>query len=536
MIRPRVFVPPRLLAPVLALATAFPLLAQESKERPAPTPAPATPAMSVAKQLNEAFVSVFERVAPAVVVIDVTKKVPNRSMGGSGGGQDPFDFFQEFFNRQQRENGSGDDDEATPPPRNRREQRERSTPAPQRPTPRAPQSDGSGFIIKADGYILTNFHVIEDGDKITVRLKDGRTFPAKVVGTDPNTDIAVIKVDATGLPTAAIAENDSIRVGEIVFAIGAPFNLDYTFTSGVVSAKGRNRLVNNPRGYEDYIQTDASINPGNSGGPLVNLDGQVVGMNTLINGINRGLGFAIPASMLRDIGGQLMENGRVVRSYLGIRIDSVEDFARRQENIKFDGVKAGVVVVQIDPETPAYRSDLKPADVITAIDGREVRTADELRKIVVGKKVGTKLDLTVVRKGKVMQIAVTTAELPGSEAPIRAANPGGREKQKAPGEEERATFHGLEVQSLTPQLASQMGLRDEKGVVVTSVADGSPAAEAQLRVKDVITEVGDKPVTDLASFKEAMKESDAKRGVLLYVARGGKNGGGKTFVVIKESK
>lgn len=531
MIRPRFFVSPRLFAPVLALAVAAPLLAQESKERP--PAAPPTAAMSVAKQLNEAYVSVFERVAPAVVVIDVTKKTPNRSVSGGGGGQDPFDFFQDFFNRQ-RDNNNSDDEDATPAPRNRREQRERSTPP--RPAPRPPQSEGSGFIIKPDGFILTNYHVIEDGDKITVRLKDGRTFPAKVVGTDPNTDIAVIKVEATGLPVAAIAENDSIRVGEIVFAIGAPFNLDYTFTSGVVSAKGRNRLVNNPRGYEDYIQTDASINPGNSGGPLVNLDGQVVGMNTLINGINRGLGFAIPASMLRDIGGQLMESGRVVRSYLGINIDSVEDFSRRQSDLKFDGVKTGVVVVRIEPDTPAYRSDLKPADVITAIDGREVKTADELRKIVVTKKVGTKLDLTVVRKGKTMQIAVTTAELPGSDAPIRAANPGGREKQKAPGEDERATYHGLEVQSLSPQVAAQMGLKDEKGVVVTSVADGSPAAEAQLRVKDVITEVGDKPVSDLASFKEAMKDTDVKRGVLFYVARGGKNGGGKTFVVLKEGK
>lgn len=536
MIRPSLFASPRLFAPVLALAATFSLTAQESKERPAPTPAPPTAAMSVAKQLNEAYVSVFERVAPAVVVIDVTKKA-SRSVTGGGGGQDPFDFFQEFFNRQnprERER-DGDDDDATPSPTPRRRDQAPPRSAP-RPAPRAPQSEGSGFIIKADGFILTNYHVIEDGDKITVRLKDGRTMPAKVIGSDPNTDIAIIKVEATGLPTAALAETDSIRVGEIVFAIGAPFNLDYTFTSGVVSAKGRNRLLNNARGYEDFIQTDASINPGNSGGPLVNLDGQVVGMNTLINGINRGLGFAIPASMLRDIGGQLMDNGRVVRSYLGIRIDSVEDFLRRQENMKFDGVKTGVVVVQIDPETPAYKSDLKPADVITAIDGKEVKTADELRKIVVVKKVGTKLDLTVVRKGKTLQVAVTTAELPGAEAPIRASNSGGRDKQKAPGEEEKATYHGLEVQSLTPQLASQMGMKDEKGVVVTSVAEGSPAAEAQLRVKDVITEVGDKVVVDLTSFKDAMKDTDVKRGVLLYVARGGKTSGGKTFVVIKENK
>ncbi len=334
---------------------------------------------------------------------------------------------------------------------------------------------------------------------------------------------------------ATLANSDAVRVGEIVFAIGAPYNLDYTFTSGIVSAKGRNRLNVTPDGYEDFIQTDASINPGNSGGPLVNLDGQVIGMNTLINGINRGLGFAIPANMMRDIGGQLMEGGRVVRPYLGIRIESYEDYAKRADSFKFDGVKSGVVVVTIEPDTPAANSDLRPADVITQVDGKEVRTADELRKLVLTKKVGAKVDLSIVRKGKPMQVAVTTAELPG-ERPIRAANSGARDRQKAPGEEERASYLGVEVQTLTKELAANIGVKEERGVVVTAVKDGSLASEAQLRVKDVITEVGDKPITDVASFKEAVKNADPKKGVLLYVARAGKSGGGKTFVVIKDGE
>jgi serine protease Do len=500
---------------VLAAATFawLPLSHAQTSEKPAP---PA--GMALAKQLNEAYVSVFEHVAPAVVVIDVTKKTPE-------GGVNPMDFFGDYFGR-----GPGGEDEpdGSPSPRNRQQ------PAPRR-APRSlppPQSEGSGFVIKSDGFIMTNAHVVNGADKINVRLKDGRTIQAKLIGIDEKTDIAIIKVDATNLPVATLANSDTVRVGEIVFAIGAPYNLDYTFTAGIVSAKGRNRLNVTPDGYEDFIQTDASINPGNSGGPLVNLDGQVIGMNTLINGINRGLGFAIPANMMRDIGGQLIDGGRVVRPYLGIRIESYDDYAKRADSFKFDGVKSGVVVVTIEPDTPAANSELRPADVITQVDGKEVRTADELRKLVLTKKVGAKVDLAIVRKGKPMQIAVTTAELPG-ERPIRAANLNPREQQKAPGEDERASYFGVEVQTLTKELAANLGVKEDRGVVVTAVKDGSLAADAQLRVKDVITEVGDKPITDAASFKEAVKNADTKKGVLLYVARAGRGGGGKTFVVIK---
>jgi serine protease Do len=497
----------------------LPLATAQLSEKPAAPPA----GMALAKQLNEAYVSVFERVAPAVVVIDVTKKTPE-------GGVNPMDFFGDYFGRSP---GGEDEQDGSPAPA----PRNRQPPQQPRRAPRAPQpqSEGSGFIIKSDGFILTNAHVVNGADKINVRIKDGRNLEGKLIGIDEKTDIAIIKVDAKDLPVAALANSDAVRVGEIVFAIGAPYNLDYTFTAGIVSAKGRNRLNVTPDGYEDFIQTDASINPGNSGGPLVNLDGQVIGMNTLINGINRGLGFAIPANMMRDIGGQLMDGGRVVRPYLGIRIESYDDYTKRADSFKFDGVKSGVVVVTIEPDTPAANSDLRPADVITQVDGKEVRTADELRKLVLTKKVGAKVDLSIVRKGKTMQVAVTTAELPG-ERPIRAANSSPRDRQKAPSEEERTSYLGVEVQTLTKEIAANLGVKEDRGVVVTAVKDGSLASEAQLRVKDVITEVGDKSITDVASFKEAVKSADPKKGVLLYVARAGKSGGGKTFVVIKDGE
>ena len=216
------------------------------------------------------------------------------------------------------------------------------------------QSEGSGFIVRPDGYIFTNFHVVEAADKIEVKLKDGRSFPAKVVGTDGKTDIAVVKIDAKDLPTVQLGDSDAVRVGQFAFAIGAPFRLDYTFTYGVVSGKGRsNRELNALRGYSisDYLQTDASINPGNSGGPLCNIDGKVIGMNTLINGLNRGLGFAIPINMAREIGDQLIAGKKIVRPWLGIRIETLGDDPSLAG--LFKGADKGVVVRSIEADAPA---------------------------------------------------------------------------------------------------------------------------------------------------------------------------------------
>src|ERR1700730_6802960 len=266
---------------------------------PEVVPTPTVPAAAaeqgkdVVHALNNAFAKVFETVAPSVVIIEVSKK--NDVNEGP--------TFEDFFFQ-------GPPDENNP----RRGQRNLQP----------IQSEGSGFIVKGDGYIFTNFHVVEGADKIDVKLKDGREFAAKVVGTDEKTDIAVVKIEAKDLPVVQLGDSDALRVGEFAFAIGAPFKLDYTFTYGVISGKGRSKLfASNGYSVSDYIQTDASINPGNSGGPLCNIDGKVIGMNTLINGLNRGLGFAIPINMAKEIGTELIAGHKIVRPWLGIRIETL---------------------------------------------------------------------------------------------------------------------------------------------------------------------------------------------------------------------
>ena len=461
---------------------------------------PPSPAKSIAAQLNDAFVAVFERVAPAVVIIDVTKKPVPEADGDND--------FGDFFFRKSPEGPSGD--------------------APSLPDKRyKTQSEGSGFIIQSSGYILTNYHVVKGADKITVRLKDGRQFPGKLAGADERTDIAVVKIEATDLPVEELADSDTVRVGELTCAIGVPYNLDYTFTTGVVSAKGRNKLdLGSSEDYEDYLQTDASINPGNSGGPLVNLDGKVIGMNTLINGLNRGLGFAIPSNMLREVGDQLIHGGHVVRPYLGVLIRSVDEETPERYGNLFSGVKKGVIVETIRTDTPAWRSDLRPEDVITEVDGVPVGTDRELQKQILGKKVGTPVQLTVYRKGKTLKVAVTTSELPGD-----ATRPASNSSETPGGEfpKESGQLYGMQLQELTRDLATNLGVTANNGVVVTSVADDSPAARASINVKDVITAVEDRPVRDVASFKEAARSGDPKRGIACYVERSG----GKSFVVIK---
>ncbi|MDQ6621887.1 MAG: trypsin-like peptidase domain-containing protein, partial [Verrucomicrobiota bacterium] len=259
-----------------SLRAALPVAQPETAPTPSVPPEAAEAGKDVVHQLNNAFAKVFEVVAPSVVIIEVTKK---------NDGSDTSTFDDLFFNNQP-------DDNSRRGPRNNQ----------------PVQSEGSGFIVKPDGHIFTNYHVLEGADRIDVKLKDGREFQAKLVGTDEKTDVAVIKIDANNLPAVQFGNSDAVRVGEFAFAIGAPFKLDYTFTCGVISGKGRSNLYRAP-GYSisDYIQTDASINPGNSGGPLCDINGKVIGMNTLINGINRGLGFAIPINLANEIGQQLME-------------------------------------------------------------------------------------------------------------------------------------------------------------------------------------------------------------------------------------
>ena len=465
----------------------------------AETPAPAAPGKDLIHQLDDAFVGVFEKVAPSVVVVEADKKGSNDNDEGDEG--QGLDFF--FRNP----NGGGD----------------RRFRFPQEPA----HSEGSGFVIRPNGYIITNNHVIEDADKLTVKLKDGRQFAAKVVGADDRTDVAVLKVEAANLPVANLANSDAVRVGQLCFAIGIPFNLDYSFSGGFVSAKGRSGLLMNPNKpmYEDYIQTDAFINPGNSGGPLFDIDGQVIGMNTLINGIGRGLAFAIPSNMLREVSDQLVTSGRIVRPWLGIRIETLGENSSLREHIK--GIDKGVVVQTIEESGPALKSDLRPADVVTQVDGKPVTTAHELQKEILKKKVGQNVELTVWRNGKTIKVPVTTGELPGQILP--AANTG---KPRAPEAAPEADTYGLQLQDLTKELADQMQATAKNGALVSEVAGDGPAADAGVQRGDVITEVDEKPVATAADARKLLKAHDPKKGALLFIDRKGQ----KTYTVLKIGK
>jgi len=470
--------------------SASPLLAQESSSTI--PPAAADSGKDVVHALNNAFAKVFETVAPSVVIIEVSKK---------NDGNEGFNFDDLFFQ------GQPDDNSSRRGPRNLQ----------------PIQSEGSGFIVRPDGYIFTNFHVVEAAEHVDVKLKDGREFPAKVVGTDEKTDIAVIKIDAKDLPVVQMGDSDAVRVGQFAFAIGAPFKLDYTFTYGVVSGKGRSKLFTNG-GYSisDYIQTDASINPGNSGGPLCDIDGKVIGMNTLINGLNRGLGFAIPSNLANEIGQQLVAGKKIARPWLGIRIESVGDNPNTRDLLK--GIDKGVVVRTIEAEAPANKSDLRPFDVITKVDGTPVTTDTQLQREILKKKIGQAVKLTVWRKGQTIEIPVTTGELPNEIA--RASNEIVPPEQNRP---EDVSKLGLQVQDITKEIAERLHLGDARGVIVTDVADNSIAGAQGIEREDVITEVDGKPVTNVRTFREALSKADPKRGVLLYLDRQGS----KTFAVLK---
>jgi serine protease Do len=483
-----------LLAAVQSLSAAPPLAQPESGPTSTVPPAAADAGKDVVHQLNSAFTKVFEIVAPTVVIIEVTKKNDGPDTSS----------LDDLFNFQQPQ------DESAP----------RRGPRSTQPI----QSEGSGFIVRQDGFIYTNYHVVEGADQVDVKLKDGREFKAKVVGTDEKTDIAVIKIDATNLPVAQFADSETVRVGQFAFAIGAPFKLDYTFTYGVISGKGRSKLIATG-GYSisDYLQTDASINPGNSGGPLCDIDGKVVGMNTLINGLNRGLGFAIPSNLTNEIGLQLIAGHKIVRPWLGIRIESLGDDPSIRE--LFKGLDKGVVVRTIEADAPAYKSDLRPFDVITQVDGAAVTTDTQLQREILKKKIGQNVELTVWRKGQTLKIPVTTGELPSDIS--QASN---EIKPPAPTKpEESSNKFGLQVQELTKEVAARLKLGVDQGVIVTDVAENSLAAAQDIQREDVITEVDGRKITSLSSFRDALNKADPRKGVLLYLDRKGS----KTFAVLK---
>jgi Do/DeqQ family serine protease len=463
--------------------------------------AAATPAatsngdLDLARHLQNAFENVADQTSPSVVVITSHRKGSDavESPDGEDGdnGQQfkgtPFEFFFKGH-------------------------------------PRDIDSQGSGIILRRDGYILTNLHVVDGADTITVRLKDGTEYKdAKLIGSDDRTDIAVIKIDAKDLTAARIANSDEVKVGQWAIAIGAPYELDYSFTVGFVSAKGRP-----PMGDPgivatiDYIQTDAAINPGNSGGPLCDIEGRVIGINTLIRGLNRGIGFAIPINVAMDSADKLIKDGKVTRPWIGIGIDALADDKEMSEMVK--PLKDGVIVREIHDGTPAAKSTLRPADIIVAVDGTPVKNPRDLQRQILHKEVGQKVMLDVMRGGKAIQVALQTGEMPNN---VQFAAHEHAHKQA-----KTESAYGLTVQTLTKDLADRLKLDSADGVVVMDVADGSVAQQKGLQHGDVITEIDRVPVHSVEDFTAAVEKVAPEKGVLLYVQRGDTS----TFVVLKDSK
>ncbi|HEY5599396.1 MAG TPA: Do family serine endopeptidase, partial [Candidatus Manganitrophaceae bacterium] len=368
--------------------------------------------------------------------------------------------------------------------------------------PEAPPGSGSGVIIDKKGFIVTNNHVVGDAEEVEVRLSDKTKFTGKVVGKDPDTDLALIKVETDKeLPTAVIGDSENLKVGQWVIAIGNPFGLDRTVTVGVVSALGRENV--NLSRYEDFIQTDASINPGNSGGPLFNIRGEVIGINTAIINFAQGIGFAIPSNMVQVVVGQLMVKGKVTRGWLGVGIQPLtEELA-----VKF-GVKEGegVLVNEVFEGDPAHKAGVQPGDVILQVDGFKVDTPNTLARVIAGFVPGKKASIEIMRDGKRKTLTIELVER--KEEAVTASIP------KQP-----EVYFGLSVQDLTPEIAERFKLKDEKGVVITKVDQGSAAEEEGLKEGDLIKEINKEKVNSAEEFKKAVEKTKKTEAVLLRVTR-----------------
>jgi serine protease Do len=427
------------------------------------------------------FADLSQAVSPSVVNISTTKKVKggNRVFDFFMGPRDrrsPMDdFFERFF--------GGD----MPP---QREYKQRSL--------------GSGFIIDNDGHILTNNHVVEDADEIKVILKDGKDFEAKVIGRDAKTDLALIKIKSgKGLQPIRLGNSDELRVGDWVMAIGNPFGLDHTVTAGIVSAKGR---VIGAGPYDNFIQTDASINPGNSGGPLLNLKGEVIGINTAIIAHGQGIGFAIPINTAKDLLSQLKEKGKVTRGWLGVMIQKVTPELAKSFNLKDE---SGALVGDVTPGSPADKVGIKPGDIITEFDGKAIKEMSELPRLVAAVPVGKTVEVKILREGKPLSFRVQVQELD--------------DKQMASGPSAEKEKLGLSVREMTPDLARRFRMDYEPGILVVEVLEGSLAEDGGMQEGDLIKEVNRKPVRDLKTYQSLISGIKKGGNILFRIKRGGMN-------------
>ncbi len=446
-----------------------------------------SPVLSKDISFESGFYPIVEKVAPAVVNIASSKIVrtpQNRLTPFS----DP--FFQQFFGN----------------------------------IPRAPQKQlqrglGSGVIVSADGYVLTNNHVVSGANDIEVLLADKRTFKATIVGTDPMTDIAVVRLDAKNLPVLTLGNSDSINVGNFVLAVGNPFGLSGTVTMGIVSAKGRGNL--GIEGYENFIQTDAAVNPGNSGGALVDVHGELIGINTAIiageNGGNQGIGFAVPINMARQVMDQILRNGKVVRGYLGAWIQPVTPKIAKSFGLS----KAqGVLLSDIAPNGSAAKAGLTKGDIVLQLNGQSVNDPSEFQLKIAMTPPGSSVQLRILRNGSEKTLTVKLGELPDK----------GEQAQGQDGDSD-SSLQGFSVDELTPDIARQLRLPgNTHGVVVTNVEPGSVAAESDIQRGDVILEVNHRAINNVNEFSRAMSRIGAQDALLLI------NRGGNTKYVVLSSQ
>ncbi|MFA6560424.1 MAG: Do family serine endopeptidase [Verrucomicrobiia bacterium] len=449
--------------------------------------APPTQALAAAQSLSDAFAWVAESVKPAVVSIVATKYV---SMPRN---------FHWFFTP-----GEDDEEQDVTPPRGRGGRGE---------TRKFRQEGiGSGVLIDKDGYILTNNHVVKGMDELKVFMNDKREFDAKVVGTDPKTDLAIVKINGKNLPSVPLADSAALRVGEWVVAVGSPYGLPQTVTAGIVSALGRSGVLDGRDGYEDFIQTDAAINRGNSGGPLVNLQGKIVGLNTAIyssSGGNTGVGFAIPSSIIAGVLPSLKAGKAVQRGQLGVMIQDLNEDLAQQFGVK---QTKGVLVAQVNKDSAAEKAGIQPGDVIAQYNGKHIEDVNDLRNRVAATAPGAKSTIVVIRKSKEVTLPVTVGT--ATETATAAA-----------AEEESGVSNlGMTVTNLTKDLERKLDYKGEKGVIVTDVDQNSLAYRRGVREGDLIVEVNRQPVTAVGEFEKAVK--GARNNVLLLI----KNKEGSRFV------
>ena len=421
------------------------------------------------------FVTIAEKIGPAVVRIEAERREPSRSSGF--GGESPFgeDFFNRFFG-QPRQN---------------------------QPESDTVQVGGTGFFITADGYILTNNHMVEK-DKttnVTVTTLGGKEYNAEIVGTDPSTDLALLKIQAKDMPFAELGDSGLVKVGEWVLAIGNPLGMEHTVTAGIVSYKGRQI---DTQSYQDFIQTDAAINRGNSGGPLLNMKGEVIGINSTIltSGFagNIGIGFAIPSSIAKKVVVQLKEKGRVIRGRLGVQIRDLTEGMVKQWNLKS---KAGAVVISVEPDSPAELAKIRQYDVISQVNGEPVKNGDDLRFRIADILPGGKVSLTVVRDGKETKVTAVVDEL----------EPVSEKGQVASLDKDI----GVSVVALSPNSARRYGLRTTEGLLITEVRNGSEAARQNLAAGMIILEVNRRKVTTVGEFEDILKKTESGDEVILLV-------------------